>query len=582
MHGQSFFRHLSFGWALLVVCFIFTMSPFYVIGHKNPDTDAICSAIGHAALLRATGEEPNAIAARCGEVSQRTAWVLERAAMAEPPLITDVRTTAGMICHPQVIKVSVSDTFLTAYRRMLAAQIRCVPVEDEQGDLCGILRYFDLLKLLLPEDTEGINVRTVHVSLAKLADTLQAQSLGATFPSPEFEEDLILLVGASSQATVEKRLKLAVQEGNVGQFLVICGDRPIVQRHAIDRGVRALLVTGENPVSGEILALAARKGVVLLRCHQDTASASTLIRCSRTVRHVMQSTFETVGPAEPVSRLRKRMASINQDLFPVMDPASGKMVGVLTKSDFVDPLRVRLALVDHNEYAQAVTGIEEAEITEVIDHHRLAGDLVSREPIRYLNEPVGSTSTLVARKYLYRQVAPEVGVAICLCAGIISDTLCLSSPTTTALDREMLAWLAGPAGIEPQQFGAEFFGVGSLIVTGAPEEILNADRKGFTEGGFQVSISQVEELGLHGFAARRQELEAALRQLVVEQHYDLAVLAVTDIVGHHSLVLAIGQEAILSKMPFERLDETLFDAPGVVSRKKQLFPAVCDALHHAK
>jgi len=558
------------------------MSPFYVIGHKNPDTDAICSAIGHAALLRATGEQPSAVAARCGEVSQRTAWVLQRAGMPEPPLVTDVRTTVGMICHPQVIKVCVSDTFLTAYRRMLAAEIRCVPVEDEQGNLCGLLRYFDLLKLLLPEDTEGISVRTVHVSLAKLADTLQAQSLGASLPTPEFEEDLILLVGASSQAAVEKRLKTAVLENNVGKFLVICGDRPIIQRHAIDSGVRVLLVTGENPVAGEILAHAARHGVVLLRCHQDTASASTLIRCSRTVRHVMERKFQTVGPAEPVSRVRKRLASSEQDLLPVIDPANGKMIGVLTKSDLIDPPRVRLALVDHNEYAQAVTGIEEAEITEVIDHHRLAGDLVSREPIRYLNEPVGSTSTLVARKFFYRQVPPVSGVALCLCAGIISDTLCLTSPTTTSIDREMLAWLSEFAAIEPQAFAEEFFGVGSLIVTGAAEELLNADRKEFTEEGFSVSISQVEERGLQGFAARRQELEAALRALVAAHRYDLAVLAVTDIVGHHSLVLAIGQEAILAKMPFVRLDDSLFDAPGVVSRKKQLFPAVSDALHHAK
>ena len=558
------------------------MSPFYVIGHKNPDTDSICSAIGHAALLRATGDEPHAVAARCGDVSQRTAWVLERAGVADPPLITDVRTTAGMICHREVIKVSVSDTFLTAYRLMLAAQIRCVPVENEQGGLAGLLRYFDLLKLLLPTDTEGLSVRTVHVSLAKLADTLHAQSLGAVMPSPEFEEDLILLVGASSQAAVEKRLKTAVHEGNVGQFLVICGDRPIIQRCAIDFGVRALLVTGEYPVAGEILAYAARKGVVLLRCHQDTASASTLIRCSRTVRHVMQPQFETIGPSEPVSRLRKRLAASDQDLFPVMDSSTGRMIGVLTKSDFVDPPRVRLALVDHNEYAQAVHGVEEAEVIEVIDHHRLAGDLVSREPIRYLNEPVGSTATLVARKFMYRQITPEAGVAICLCAGIVADTLCLTSPTTTPLDREMLSWLAGPAGIDPMAFAEEFFGVGSLIVSGSPEEILNADRKEFTEDGFQVSISQVEERGLHGFAARRGELEQVLRALAVKHHYDLAVLAVMDIVGHHSMILAIGQELILSKMPFERIDEALFDAPGVVSRKKQLFPAVCDALHHAR
>ncbi|NQX02095.1 DHH family phosphoesterase, partial [bacterium] len=202
-----------------------TVPPFYVIGHKNPDTDAICSAIGYAALLRAVGEEPHAVAARCGEISQRTKWVLQRAGLDAPLLLTDVRMNAGMICHRNVVKVSVTDTFLTAYRRMLAAEIRCVPVEDDEGDVVGILRYFDLLKLLLPADTEGLSVRTIHVSLAKLADTLQAQSLGAMLPSPEFEEDLILLVGASSQSTVDKRLKQAIADGNIGQFLVICGDR---------------------------------------------------------------------------------------------------------------------------------------------------------------------------------------------------------------------------------------------------------------------------------------------------------------------------------------------------------------------
>ena len=140
------------------------MPPFFVIGHKNPDTDAICSAIGYAALLRASGEETSATAARCGEISQRTKWVLEKAKLDLPLLLTDVRTNAGMISRREVVKVSTFDTFLTAYRRMLEAQVRCVPVEDEEGNLCGILRYFDLLRLLLPADTEGLSVRTVHAS----------------------------------------------------------------------------------------------------------------------------------------------------------------------------------------------------------------------------------------------------------------------------------------------------------------------------------------------------------------------------------------------------------------------------------
>lgn len=556
--------------------------PFYVIGHKNPDTDAICSAIGYAALLRAVGEEPEALAARCGEISQRTKWVLARAGLEAPLLLTDVRVNASMICHRKVIKVSVNDTFLTAYRRMLKAEIRCVPVEDDEGNLCGILRYFDLLKLLLPADTEGLSVRTVHVSLAKLADTLHAESLGAMLPSPEFEEDLILLVGASSQGTVERRLKAAVADDNIGKFLVICGDRPIVQRYAIDYGARALLVTGDNPIAKEILAYAVRKGVIVLRCHQDTASASTLIRCSRTVRHVMEKSFLTLNGSEPISRLRKSLAVLDQDLFPVVDLPGSKMIGVIAKSDLVDPPRIRIALVDHNEYAQAVNGVEEAEITEVIDHHRLAGDLVSREPIRYLNEPVGSTCTLVGRKFFHRGLMPAPSVAMCLCAGIVSDTLCLTSPTTTLLDREMLTWLSGVAGVDPKKFTDEFFAVGSLIANGTTDEILNADRKEFTEQGLTVSISQVEERDLVGFAARRSELEAALKDLYERESYHLAVLAVTDVALHHSMILAIGNEATLARLPFERIDETLFHAPGVVSRKRQIFPAVCEAIHLAR
>ncbi len=556
------------------------MPPFYVIGHKNPDTDAICSAIGYAALMRVTGEEPNAVPARCGEISQRTKWVLERAGLEIPALVTDVRTNAGMISHTEVIKVTTNDTFLTAYRRMLAAEIRCVPVEDENGKLCGILRYIDLLRLLLPEDTEGISVRTVHASLAHLAETLQAESIGEDGPLPAQEEDLILLVGASSQATVEKRLKQAAEDGNLDRFLVICGDRPIVQRYAISSGARALLVTGDNVVSPEIRHLANTKGVVLLRCSQDTASANTLIRCSRTVRHVMETRFETISPTEPVSRMRKRLSGSEQDLFPVIDPSTGKMSGVISKSDLVDPPRIRLALVDHNEYAQAVNGVEEAEVTEVIDHHRLAGDLVSREPIRYLNEPVGSTCTLVGRKYFHRGLMPAPGVALCLCAGIVSDTLCLTSPTTTLLDREMLTWLGGVAGVDPKKFTEEFFAVGSLIANGTPDEIIDADRKEFTEQGQRVSISQVEERDLHGFAARREELEQVLESLHKSRKYDLTILVVTDVALHHSMVIAIGREATLAKLPFERVDDTLFHAPGVVSRKRQIFPAVCEAIHN--
>jgi manganese-dependent inorganic pyrophosphatase len=557
------------------------MEPFYVIGHKNPDTDAVCSAIGHAALLRASGEEPNAIAVRCGEISQRTKWVLEKAGFESPPLLTDARTNAGMICKKDVIQVRPSDTFLTAYNRMLGAEVRCVPVINEDDSVVGMLQYINLLKLLLPDNTEGISVRTVHASLNNLAATLNAESHGAPICDEDEEEDLILLVGASSQETVTQRLNQATSDGNISQFLVICGDRPIIQRLAIDKGARALLVTGKNQISKEIAELATSKGTVLLCCSQDTASASTLIRCSRTVRHVMETSFISIGDNEPVSKIRKQLVGVDQDLFPVMEIGSPKILGVIAKSDLVDPPRLRFALVDHNEYAQAISGIEEATITEVIDHHRLSGDLVSREPIRYLNEPVGSTSTLVARKFFHRDLIPAPGVALCLCGGIVSDTLCLTSPTTTKLDQKMLTWLSGIARVDSKEFAEEFFAVGSLIANGTSDEIIHSDRKEFNELGMFISISQVEERDLHGFKARRGELEKALRALQFEKGYDIAVLVVTDVALLKSMVLAVGPENIIAALPFNRIDETLYLAPGVVSRKRQIFPAVSDAIEHA-
>lgn len=553
--------------------------PYYVIGHKNPDTDAICSAIGHAALLQLTGET-DAQAARCGELSQRTAWVLETAGVPSPKLVMDVRVTAGMISRRNVVSVEPDDTFLTAYRQMLAHGVRSVPVVDAEEKVHGILRYIDLMELLLPAETEGMAVRTVHASLTKVAATLDATVSGGKMPPCREEEDLVLLVGASSQNTVERRLQRAADEGTIGRFLVICGDRPYVHRMAIELGARALLITGGFTIEPELVELATERGVVILRVQQDTASCTTLIRCSRTVRNVLENNFQLITASEPVSRLRKRLAPLSQELFPVVDENS-RMIGVLSKSDLIDPPRTRLALVDHNEYAQAVRGVEEAEIIEVIDHHRLAGDLVSREPIRYLNEPVGSTSTLVARKFLHRDLKPEPGVALCLCAGIISDTLNLTSPTTTELDHDMLGWLSKIAGVDRARFTEEFFAVGSLLATGTTEEILNADRKEFSDEGARITIAQVEELGLQSFDGRREELEAALEKLVEAEGYDLGVLVVTDISRHFSLILAAGQPAMCRALPFAKRDDTLFEAPGVVSRKKQVFPAVSQAVRRA-
>jgi manganese-dependent inorganic pyrophosphatase len=453
---------------------------------------------------------------------------------------------------------------------------------DEENHVAGILRYLDLLELLVPAETEGIAVRTVLVALKNMATTLHAETVGAPCPNSEDEENLIILVGASSQDTVEKRLQKACTDGNIGRFLVICGDRPHVHKLAIDAGVRALLITGGYPIDPALEQLARSKNICVLMAKQDTASCTTLIRCSRTVRHVLDAGFITVPEHEPVSLLKKRLASTIQELFPVVSEEGQKLLGVVSKSDLIDPPRLRLALVDHNEYAQAVRGVEEAEIVEVIDHHRLAGNLVSREPIRYLNEPVGSTSTLVARKFAHRDLTPAPDVSLCLLAGIVSDTLNLTSPTTTDLDRDMLTWLASVAGVDAAEFTRKFFAIGSLLANGTVDEIVNADRKEFSDDGLKISIAQVEELGMEALAAREAELIEHLGTLIEKERLDLICLVITDVTEHYSHILAVGNPALLDSLPYQRLHANSYSAPGVVSRKKQIFPAVCQAIRVAR
>ncbi len=554
-------------------------TPLYVIGHKNPDTDAICSAIGEANLLQQMGGD--AIPARCGELPERTVWVLKQAGIEPPLLIEDVRIQAGQMARRDVVAVHPEDTFLVAYRRMLASGVRSVPVIDNEGSILGILRFLDLLQLLLPPETEGLAVRTVVASLQKIATTLESDVNGCKEAcDTDHEEELHMLVGASSEETVQRRLQKAKEQGIVKKYIVICGDRPVVHQKAISFGVRALIVTGGFEVDSELLEEARAKGVVVLRCVSDTASTAKLIRCSRLVRNAIagQNLPILVDANEPTSSLKKRVASLSQEIFPVVKPGTQSLIGVLSKSDLIDPPKTRLVLVDHNEFAQAVTGVEEAKVIEVIDHHRLAGDLVSRDPIHFLNAPVGSTSTLIGRKFKHRDLSPPKGVAMCLCAGIIADTLILTGPTTTDLDRNILEWLAEIAEIDPKKFAEDFFAVGSLLVSGSELQILTTDRKDFNEADVRMSIAQIEELGLSKFEQRRDELQAALETFATSYQYDIALLAVTDIANHKSLIIAVGDPSLLNALPFERLDANLFEAEGVVSRKKQIFPAVSDAI----
>lgn len=541
----------------------------HVIGHRNPDTDAICSAIGYAAFLRDV-RGMKAEAACCGELSVRTNWVLQTAGVAAPKLLLDVRPTAATICRRDVFTASPHQTFLSVYRMMMDHNFRSIPIVDEEGRLLGMPAIQELAQLFLPARTNEKTVaanREVRTSLLNIVNALDG-ILGGSAPDLETIQDFVLVVAASSVETTRKR----AQQFTANRLVVVTGDRPEIHELAVEMGARCLIITGKFKAASSILTQAAEKGVAIIYSPYDTASTSQLLRFSRPIGEALTHEFLSFGSRTPLREIVPAAQHSPQPLFAVVDEETHALLGVFSKSDLIDLPRMKLVLVDHNEFAQAVAGADEAEIIEVIDHHRLSGNLRTKEPIRFINEPVGSTSTIVGIMYRMQKAAPDKGTAICLCAGIISDTLHLTSPTTTDTDKDILAWLASIGGIDSAQFVKDFFAAGSMLREQTPERALESDRKVFEENGWHISISQIEELGLDEFWKREAELQGALQALLTKHSLHFACLMVTDITRHHSVLLVAGDQRVINAIDYPQAKEHVYDMPGVVSRKKQLFP----------
>lgn len=543
------------------------MDPTYVIGHRNPDTDAICAAIGYAAYLRTIGHA-DIVAACCGEINARTSWVLKQAGVAAPKLLLDVRPVASSLGRKDVLTAAPTETFLSVYRKMLEHSFRSIPIVDENGCLLGMPTIQDMAQLFLPTSaTHGAANREVRTSIENIVATLNGRLISPTQDDAKVE-DLILVVAASSVETTRDRAR----QFPARQLTIVTGDRPEIHALAIELGVRCLIVTGGFTPWDSLLSQARDKSISVITAPQDTASASQIIRFSRPIGELPAHDFLSFGSRTPLREIISAVQHSHQPLFPVVDDETRRLEAVFSKSDLIEVPRTKLVLVDHNEFSQAVAGADEADILEVIDHHRLSGNLRTREPIRFLNEPVGSTSTIVGIMHRMRGLTPDKPTAICLCAGLISDTLNLTSPTTTNTDREILEWLAGVGGIDAAQFVKDFFAAGSLLREATPDRAIEGDRKVFEENGWRISISQIEEMGLDEFWKQQAALHAALVALCQAHKLHFACLMVTDITAHHSVLLIAGDKRVAAAIDYHERSPQVYDMPGVVSRKKQLFP----------
>ncbi len=543
--------------------------PLLVFGHRNPDTDAICSAIAYADLLRQT-TRPDAVAACCGAPNRRTEFALRKAELQPPRIIMDVRPELDDICRRDVIVANQSDVFYDVYQRMNEHGLRAIPVTDDQQKLVGIATLLDLLELVFQGGVDPLRAREVRTNLAKVVSVL-----GGTFQTavePEQTDDLILTVGAMSAGGFTERMN----QFPADRLLVVSGDRPTIQLPALEMGVRGLIVTGGYKLSEGLTELARARGVNVINSPYDTATTTMLIKAARLIDTVIERDIVTLPAKMPVATARQQIFRSPQTIFPVLE--GDRLIGVLSKSDLVTPPKPELVLVDHNEISQAVQGAEEADIVEVLDHHRLGGSLRSSRPIRFFMEPVGSTCTLVARLFRQAQIDPSPGIALCMASGMISDTLCLQSPTTTDTDREILDWLQKYCEMDLQAYAHEFFHIGSALKSGTADKVVREDWKEFDEAGHCFSISQIEEIGFDLFWQRKEELAGALQSLAREQGYEFSALLVTDIASNGSLLLMSSEPEGWDEINYPQLEDKLYKLDDVVSRKKQLLPLIISLL----
>lgn len=538
----------------------------YVIGHKNPDTDSICSAIGLAALKSSLGDPCSP--ARAGNVNPQTSYVLSRFGVEPPVYLADVRTRVRDVMSDNVFTVSDNATVGEVADIIETRRIQTVPVVHGDGTYAGTIRLLDLAKTFTAHVKPDTSCQVI-TSVSGLLRSVEGRGVvvvedGAPFKGRFFvgamaEEDFAAVIGAY----------------NPGECVIIVGSRPRIHERAVEAGVRCLVITGNFDAPESVVTAARDKGVNILVSPHDTATTAWLVRMSTPALALARKGEREIGPDILLSEAKLRLMSSGVSSLSVVDE-DGRLVGVLGRTDLIKDKRRRLILVDHNEPTQAVDGIDEADVREVVDHHRL-GNLPTTQPISFLNEPVGCTCTLVTELYRRHGVAIDKNIGGLLLSAILSDTVILKSPTATDRDRAAIQYLVDITGEDYEALGADMFNAGSDLFQKTTHEIINNDFKTYEAGGLKFGVAQIEIVGTAVFEQLREPLLAEL-QKIVEKGLGFAALLVTDIVKGDSVLLYAGDEGVVRKMGYPVIGPNLAELKGVLSRKKQLIPHLLESL----
>jgi len=546
------------------------VKPVFVIGHKNPDTDSICSAICYANLKHIlTGNEY--IPCRAGPINAETKFILNRFDVEPPQYISSLQPRLADVQYREVDGIHPDMSLRRTWQYMSENDIQTAPVLDEKGHLQGLLTFSDISRFYM-EDQDANALAESHTSYRNLVDVLNGELIVGD-PDGHFEDGRVMVAAANPDV-----LEDYIHEHD----MIILSNRYESQLCAIEMKAGCLIIGLGARVSRTIKKLAEEAHCAIISTPLDTYSCSKVINQAVPVRHVMrQDGIITFHPDELVADVKKIVSKKRIRYFPIIE-SNGKYIGMISQRNLLDIEKQEVILVDHNERDQAVDGIQEAQVVEIIDHHRIDA-LETSSPIYFRNQPLGCTSTIVTQMYQENNVEIDPTIAGLLCSAILSDTLMFRSPTCTPFDKMTAEYLAKIANLDIKEYATSMFEAASQLANRTMDEILHMDYKSFQVRNAKIAIAQITSVNQKELNKIKPTMVEHIKAYLPESKLDMIFVMLTNIIEETTELLYVGQDAAeLVGNAFQRpCSENSVILPGVVSRKKQLVSPLVTALESA-
>ena len=533
-----------------------------VIGHRTPDSDSVCSAIGYAYFKNQLDKNRLYVPCRAGALNEETSFVLERFNLETPMRVDSVAATVEDMDIEKPISVSPEHTMMDIAPLIKNKNIQSFPVVDTKNKLLGIVDKMDLAVHYV-ERLEIENLSDTPIDLSHLMSALRGKILSNTGKTKLLQGRIF--VAASQRGTTINR----TTHGDIA----ILGDRSDVQMDLIKAGCSALIITGDHPLSKEVLHLAREQQVLVISSPHRTFTTARLINLCMPISHLMSKIVPTVELTSTINEVKEKVLESKYRCVMIVDD-DNYLNGIITRSDLLEPIQKQVILVDHNEISQAVNGIEDADILEIIDHHRV-GDISTIRPITVYNEPVGSTCTIVANQIFLHRIDMIPDIAGALLSGILSDTLLLTLSTTTEKDLEIAQKLALVADLDLTTLGKELLTSSMNLRGKTPRDILFQDFKTYHFNEKKIGVNQIMNLDNEEITVIEPDIKSEMEKLCREEAYDMvAMLIMNPLEKKGEEIIVKGDTKIIEKAFGVTVKHDKCFVPKIMSRKKDFIPAI--------